>query len=150
MRVLISTDGSNYSEAALRAVLQRPWPEGSQFRVLTVVERPAISYVNTGDIMLNYETMMDAVREPFQNIVDSAVARLRDAGLSASGLVRQGIVAEEIIDEAKEWAADLILVGTHGRRGVSRFLLGSVAQKVAAHASCSVEIVRLNSKEVQR
>lgn len=142
MRVLISTDGSTCSEAALRAALERPWPEGSHFRVLTVIEHPAISYVSSGDVMLNYETMMDAARESFQSVVDRAVARLNEAGLTASGLIREGTAAEEIIDEAKEWGADLILVGTHGRRGVSRFLLGSVAQKVAAHASCSVEIVR--------
>lgn len=142
MRVLISTDGSSCSEAVLSAVMKRPWPEGSEFRVLTVIEHPAISYVTSGDIMLNYEAMISAARESFQNIVDQAVDRLREAGLLASGIVREGAVADEIIDEAKEWAADLILVGTHGRRGVSRFLLGSVAQKVAAHASCSVEIVR--------
>jgi nucleotide-binding universal stress UspA family protein len=46
------------------------------------------------------------------------------------------------LSEAAEWEADLIVVGSHGRRGVNRFLLGSVSEAVALHANCSVEIIR--------
>jgi nucleotide-binding universal stress UspA family protein len=47
-----------------------------------------------------------------------------------------------IFQEAAEWGADLIVAGSHGRRGASRFLLGSVSEPVAFHAKCSVEIIR--------
>lgn len=47
-----------------------------------------------------------------------------------------------ILDEATHWGADLIVVGSHGRRGVDRFLLGSVSEAVALHAACSVEVIR--------
>jgi nucleotide-binding universal stress UspA family protein len=49
---------------------------------------------------------------------------------------------ELILEEAHKWGADLIVLGSHGRRGISRFLLGSVSEAVASHAHCSVEIIR--------
>jgi len=110
MKVLIATDGSEYGKAAVSAAAERPWPPGTNLRVLTVMERPAISYITGGEreLDLNYNQL----------------------------------AAEEIIDEAKEWGADLILLGTHGRHGIKRFILGSVARIVATHAPCSVEVVR--------
>jgi nucleotide-binding universal stress UspA family protein len=56
--------------------------------------------------------------------------------------VRQGDPRTVIIDEAKAWSADLIVVGSHGYTGIKRLLLGSVAQSVVSHAPCSVEVVR--------
>ncbi|MGA3128412.1 MAG: universal stress protein [Candidatus Korobacteraceae bacterium] len=53
-----------------------------------------------------------------------------------------GDIREKIIDDASGWGADLIVVGSHGRSGIQRFLLGSMAEFVARHAKCSVEIVR--------
>jgi nucleotide-binding universal stress UspA family protein len=53
-----------------------------------------------------------------------------------------GHAAETIMETAKNWGADLVALGSHGRRGFSRFLLGSVSYAVASHAPCSVEIVR--------
>jgi len=56
--------------------------------------------------------------------------------------LESGIPKVVIIDDAKKWGADLIVVGSHGRTGLDRFLLGSVSEAVARHAACSVEIVR--------
>jgi nucleotide-binding universal stress UspA family protein len=56
--------------------------------------------------------------------------------------VRYGDARSCIVDEAKEWGADLIVVGSHGYTGLKRLLLGSVAQSVVTHAPCSVEVVR--------
>jgi nucleotide-binding universal stress UspA family protein len=56
--------------------------------------------------------------------------------------MREGNPATEIVDEAKEWRADLIIVGSHGYTGFKRLVLGSVAQSVVGHAPCSVEVVR--------
>ncbi|MCS6886223.1 MAG: universal stress protein [Acidobacteriota bacterium] len=146
MRILIATDGSKYSEAALEAVLKRPWPQESLFRVVSVAEIPALSYVTGEESVLDYD--FSTLKSYHQKIIDEAVAKIRAVGKQVSGILRDGVAAEEIVDEAKQWSADLILVGTHGRRGLSRFLLGSVAQQVAAHAHCSVEIVRMQDKEV--
>ena len=70
---------------------------------------------------------------------------LRAQRFGVTGEVEQGHPQLRIIDTASEWAADLIVLGSHGRTWLTRFLLGSVSEAVARHASCAVEIVRLPS-----
>jgi nucleotide-binding universal stress UspA family protein len=74
--------------------------------------------------------------------VTEAALVLRKAGFQSTGVVRTGEARQQIIDYATEWPADLIVLGSHGRRGLNRFLLGSVSEGVVRHAPCSVEIVR--------
>src|ERR1044071_5597505 len=119
MRVLVATDGSEYGDAAVRAASERPWPPGSELRVLVVMERPAISYVTGGEyeLDLTYDQVATEIRSSLEAIASSSALSLKREGLKVSHLIREGVAAEEIIDEAKEWGADLILVGTHGRHG---------------------------------
>jgi nucleotide-binding universal stress UspA family protein len=70
---------------------------------------------------------------------------LEQNGLAIDKSVREGDPRHEIVDEAKRWPADLIVVGSHGYTGWKRWLLGSVAQSVVSHAPCSVEVVRKRS-----
>ncbi len=63
-------------------------------------------------------------------------------GTSALQFVRQGRPGQEIVKAAKEWPADLIVIGSHGRRGLTRAVLGSVAEEVMRHAPCPVLVVR--------
>ena len=144
MKVLIATDGSEYGKAAVSAAAERPWPPGTNLRVLTVMERPAISYITGGEreLDLNYNQLAAEIRSSLEAIAIDAARSLEREGLTVSHIVKEGVAAEEIIDEAKEWGADLILLGTHGRHGIKRFILGSVARIVATHAPCSVEVVR--------
>lgn len=65
---------------------------------------------------------------------------------NVTGEVTEGYIKERILDDAKQWQADLIVVGSHGRRGFTKFLLGSVSEAIASHATCSVEIVRTKEK----
>ncbi len=74
-----------------------------------------------------------------------AAERLRDSGLNATPILKEGDPKSRIIDLATEWHADLIVLGSHGRKGLNRFLLGSVSQAVARQAPCSVQIVRIPS-----
>ena len=147
MKVLISTDGSECSEAAVRSVASRPWPQGSEFRVISVAEiaggwmgHPYPPYLS--------ESAMEEVRaesmKQAQEAVMAAELILSNAKLPESGtvLVPSTSLKELILTEARDWAADLIVVGSHGRRGASRFLLGSVSEPVAMHAACSVDIIR--------
>jgi nucleotide-binding universal stress UspA family protein len=67
---------------------------------------------------------------------------LKSADLTTETVVREGDPRSVIVDEAEDWKADLIVVGSHGRTGLKRWLLGSVTQAVVAHAPCSVEVVR--------
>ena len=79
-----------------------------------------------------------------QEAVSSAESILGGAGIEASGTVAVPAASpkELILSEAAEWDSDLIVVGSHGRRGVNRLVLGSVSEAVALHANCSVEIIR--------
>ena len=60
--------------------------------------------------------------------------------------VIEGHPKEKVLEIAKNWGANIIFVGSHGRRGVSRFILGSVSMAIVAHASCSVVVIRLPQK----
>jgi nucleotide-binding universal stress UspA family protein len=129
-RVLLATDGSEISTAAAQALAGRPWPEGSEFKIVSVEEPWAIK--------------RSRVRhdEQAQEAVSSAEQVLASVGLKATGAVLSGNAKEVILEEAQKWAADLIVVGSHGRRGFKRFLLGSVSEAVAMNAHCSVVVVR--------
>lgn len=125
-RVLLATDGSETSIAAAQAVAARPWPIESEFRIVSVAEPWAIK---------------PSTSRP-QEAVDGAERVLAGAGLNASTDVLSGNAKEVILEEARNWGADLIVVGSHGRRGFKRFLLGSVSETVAMNANCSVVVVR--------
>ena len=109
---------------AAEALAGRPWPEGSEFKIVTVEEPWLIRPTST---TLN---------------VNSAEEVLASAGLNATTSVLSGNPKEVILEEAKKWNADLIVIGSHGRRGFKRFLLGSVSEAVAMKAHCSVVVVR--------
>ena len=129
-RVLLAIDGSETSAAATEALVGRPWPTASEFRIVSV-EEPWVS--NSSKL------------EP-QEAVARAEQVLTAAALKATGTVLSGKAKEVILEEAEKWDADLIVVGSHGRRGIKRFLLGSVSEAVAMNAHCSVVVVRGSAK----
>lgn len=81
------------------------------------------------------------------NLTKKTVDRLKSKDLKVEGRVRTGDPSSEIVDEAREWSADLIVLGSHGYTGIKRLFLGSVALSVVGHAPCSVEVVRKQSKK---
>jgi nucleotide-binding universal stress UspA family protein len=95
-----------------------------------------------------YFNLENAERERAESAINRAIARLRESDaeretpLTLTSEVIVGRRAETIIETAKKWGADLVALGSHGYRGFTRFLLGSVSYAVASHAPCSVEIVR--------
>jgi nucleotide-binding universal stress UspA family protein len=146
MKILLATDGSECSKAAVNSVAERPWPEGSELRIVSVMEIP---YAPTTEAWIlpdsYYKEVERVAKEQAEAAVKSAVERFRSgkpAGLEIITKVISGSAREVILDEAESWDADLIVLGSHGYRGWQRFLLGSVSQAVATHAPCSVEIAR--------
>jgi len=91
-----------------------------------------------------YAPELDDQKKPAHELVERVAKELRNAGFKVDAAVEVGDIRESIIDSAAEWGADLIVVGSHGRSSIQRFLLGSVAEFVARHAKCSVEIVRVS------
>jgi nucleotide-binding universal stress UspA family protein len=82
-------------------------------------------------------------------IAAEAAATLRAVGFTAESEVRAGSPASVIVAFANDWDADLVIMGSHGRTGLARLLLGSVARNVLHHASCSVLVVRRHADPVR-
>ena len=144
MKILIAIDESKCSQAAVRSVAARPWPSDTEIRVLHVVEPPSLLL---GREMTahdpEFEAVWKALREQAKALVAKATEWLRSSGLSVTPALAEGDPKSQIIDIASDWHADLIVLGSHGRKGLYRFLMGSVSEAVVRHARCSVEIVRI-------
>jgi nucleotide-binding universal stress UspA family protein len=144
MKILLAIDGSECSRAAVNEVARRPWPADSQVKVISIVEPPAPlaaePYMGVGGYFEGAEQLM---RQEARESVEQASAQLSAAGgLQVSTEVLTGSPKRMIVEAAEAWGTDLIVVGSHGYQSWERMLLGSVSQAVAAHAECSVEIVR--------
>jgi len=146
MKILLGVDGSPYSEAAIDEVAQRPWPKGSEIRIVTAYEFPIAATPEVWALPPDYYEQLDqAVRARAESIVEAAVAKLTratSAEVAVEGKTIAGSAKRVIADEAQSWKADLIVVGSHGYPAWERLLLGSVSQAVVSHAKCSVEVVR--------
>lgn len=145
MKVLLAVDGSSFSDAALDEVARRPWPEGTEVRVVSVdppVAAPEFTASPVG--MTAYQDLVQRLREETKSNLQAAAARLRERrpDLAVSAVLCDGIPKEQIVSEARRWGADLIAVGSHGRGALKSLFLGSVSLGVVLHAPCSVLIVR--------
>jgi nucleotide-binding universal stress UspA family protein len=142
VRVLIGVDNSADSKAVVEAVCNRNWPQGSEVALVAVVDTvmaiPGDSSDDVKWIEVSQEEHWDQVRALFE----PEAVKLREHGLHAEVLIRRGGPADQIIQEAHSWDADVIFLGAKGTRGIDRLLLGSVSSAVASQAHCSVEVVR--------
>jgi nucleotide-binding universal stress UspA family protein len=149
MRILLAVDGSDFSDAAVEEIANRPWPGGSEVHVVSVIHLPFTPSAETKSLPESYYFKLEnAERERAAAAIDRAISRLRDSNsnrktpLELTSEVIVGRPDESIIEAAKKCGADLVALGSHGYRGFTRFLLGSVSQAVASHAPCSVEVIR--------
>jgi universal stress protein A len=140
MKVLMGIDDSTFSENVIQAVVTQLRTENTEVLVLHVLQ-PIVSLAPP-EMAQGYAPELEDQEKPGHALVHRIANELRTAGFKAETAVKIGDARVSILDIAAEWHADLIVVGSHGRRGIERFLLGSVADSVARHAKCSVEIVR--------
>lgn len=146
MKVLIALDGSPCSEQAFNYILSSQWTEQTEFKIVSVVEPLAAQATGWHSAYLG-PGLVDLERQMFEQtsamIVEKVQTLLNEKhGVKASGEVLTGAIWQSIVEESKSWSADLIVLGSHGRSGLSKILLGSVAAAVAEHARCSVEIIK--------
>ena len=139
MKIVIAVDDSEFSKDVLQATVKQFRTENTEVRVLHVLQpiAPAAPEMAAG-----YAPELEVQKKPASELVDRIAKELVSAGFKVKTGVEIGDIRETIIESAAAWNADLIVVGSHGRRGIRRFTLGSVAEFVARHAKCSVEIVR--------
>lgn len=144
MKILFATDGSDFSEAATQMIAKQFRPEDCEIRVLNVVE--PLSTAAMPQMASGYYPELEDQKREAKTLVGRTAKVLSEAGFNALPFVLAGDAKTVIIDEAANWQADLIVLGSQGRKGLGRFLLGSVSEAVARHTNCSVQIVRPPSK----
>lgn len=153
MKILLAVDGSPCSDVAVEEIAARPWPDKSFVKVLTAYELPAPPTPEAWAVPLTYFDDLDvALRQQANAVVERAIQTLKsrlNKTIALDGAVVPGSPRVVILDEAEDWGADLIVVGSHGYRAWERFLLGSVSQSVVSHAKCSVEVVRCRRADEQ-
>ena len=148
MKVLLAVDESPCSEEAVGEVGGRVWGEGTTIRVLHAVPKfvpPAqeLWYDAGGSL----DEARREVKDYSAELAERTCGWLREQGLNAEAVVRDGEPGPTIVEEAKEWGAALIVVGSHGYTGLKRLLVGSVSSYVVDHAPCPVEVVRCRQTE---
>ncbi len=146
-KILLATDGSNCSTKAVDFVASLPWPAHSEVRILSVVELvtadvPSLATQLSAPVPNLVDELCKLARTRAEEAVAKAQQTLGQTSLDVYDATPVGDPRTTILDEAKAFGADLIVLGSHGRHGLERFLVGSVAESVASYATCSVAVVR--------
>jgi nucleotide-binding universal stress UspA family protein len=137
-RILIAIDGGPISVQAARTGLDLARSLKAEIAVVHAVE-PPVDF--SGEIGFPAEVLLDAAKDDADKLI-AALRRSVDLPADALSFLQVGHAAEVIGNVAAEWPADLIVIGSHGRDGLGRILLGSVAEAVLRHAPCPVLVVR--------
>jgi nucleotide-binding universal stress UspA family protein len=141
MKIVLAVDDSKFSEAAAKSLAGQFRSQDTEVRVLHVVEPIVIS--EPPQMSAGYYPELEDQLPQAREIVDRVAKTLSSAGFRVTTSVATGDARSIILENAAEWNADLIVLGSHGRKGLERFFLGSVSEAVARHARCSVLIVRI-------
>ena len=141
-RILHPTDFSRASRAAFAKAVEMAGANGAELVVAHVLN-PVVPMVGDGYVVPKvYEDIEASARAGAKKELDRLLARAKKTGVRARGVLLEGATHEQITRAAKSARADLIGIGTHGRTGLAKFFLGSVAGRVVSTAACPVLTVR--------
>jgi len=140
-KILVPTDGSEGAQHALEEALELARRFDAVVHSLSIVDTTAVPPDT------DYAGAFDSFEGIAERTTDDAVARVEEAGVEAVGAVRAGTPHRSILDYADENDIDLVVMGTHGRTGIQRYLLGSVTEKVVRTADVPVLTVRAPEDE---
>jgi nucleotide-binding universal stress UspA family protein len=144
MKIVIGVDDSPHSRAAMEYVKRATWPKGTRV-VIATASKPLYALVDMGGASYLQEAQEFDVKH-HEELAARMERELRDAGFETSAKVLFGDAREALIETVKLEGADLLVVGSHGRTGFDKLLMGSVASHVVTHAPCSVLVVKLPKK----
>lgn len=150
-RILVPLDGSAPSRAGLEQALALAKSEGGRVRLVHVVDENAL--MQGMEPAFNVGELLDALAEEGRKLLAEASGLARRRGVKADAVLyeqRIGRVADRIIREAKNWRADLIVMGTHGRRGIGRLVMGSDAESVLRESPVPLLLVKDQGKRRKR
>jgi nucleotide-binding universal stress UspA family protein len=144
-RILIATDGSTLSKKAVRSGIDLAAATGAELVALKVVPRYPASYFEGGAAISTEDVARTEKRwaDEGQSIVDRVRGTAQAEGVKAKAVVmRSDLVAESILAAAKKYKCDLVVMASHGRKGLKRILLGSETQHVLTHSHIPVLVLR--------
>ena len=139
-RIMVCLDGSALAETALPHAQILASAEDAEILLLRVSANPAAEFSFSDPGIAS--SLIEEMEAETLTYMQSARGRLQKAGFRTSFLICQGAMAETILQAAAESHADVIVMSTHGRSGVKRWLLGSVADRVVTHSDLPVMLIR--------
>lgn len=153
MKIILATDGSKYSKAAVEEVANRQFPQGTEVRIISVVDKAALaSYAGPTAVVEDFyiqagkhaiKAAEDAIEYAFEFLQN------KNPSLLVTTALIDGSPKTAILEEIQRYSADLIVVGSNGHENqdIPYFMLGSVSHALALFAKCSVEIVRKQNRQ---
>jgi nucleotide-binding universal stress UspA family protein len=134
-RVLVATDGSKQCRTAVERAIDFAQSYGGEILVVSIVDVPAEFYAEAPQVV-------DDMIHKAKGYVEEVKKQAEASGIKAEGFVKEGEAYQAIVDLAKERDVNIIVMGSHGRTGLKRLLMGSVAEKVIGYAPCPVLVTR--------
>ena len=142
-RILVPVDGSPTSSLGIKEALKIAKEQHSKLRLVHVVDELVV--MSSPDAIVPIDDVIGALKDSGKKVLAKSKALIERAGAAAETVLLErfgGRAADSIVAEAKKWRADLIVLGTHGRRGVRRMVLGSDAEEVVRCSPVPVLLVR--------
>ncbi len=133
MHILLAADGSPGSRNAADRAIGLAADYGGELQAIQVLDVPPEYYL--------HESVMTGMAEKARGVLENIRKLAADRGLEAKTVIRHGETYQEIVDTARKQPADLIVIGSYGHTGIRRWLMGSVVERVLAHAPCPVMVV---------
>lgn len=154
MKILLAIDGSEHNKAVINNIAGRLFPPKTKLRIVSAYQTISqISALETMGVLQEYYTETDKhLLKQTQGYLDDAekVLSKKNPTLMITKAALIGSPKNVILEDAEKFGADLIIVGSHGYGFMDRLFLGSVSHAVALHAKCSVEIVRIQNKNLSK
>jgi nucleotide-binding universal stress UspA family protein len=145
MKILLAVDDSPFSQHAVQDLIEEFRPRNTEVQVVHAVE-PISAYFSS-EYFPHFVPYVENVEQDRlkqgKALVAKVCAKLRKAGFRNSNAIVHGDARTAILELARQWKPDLIVLGSHGLKGLNRLLMGSVSEAVMRHAPCSVQIVRV-------
>jgi nucleotide-binding universal stress UspA family protein len=144
MKIMLGVDESSFSQQTVQSVIDEFRPKGIEVQVVHAIE--PISAYFSAEWFPHFVPQVERIEKDrlkqASTLVERACAKLRKAGFRSSKAILRGDPKAALLDRAAEWKPDLIVVGSHGLKGLNRLLMGSVSDAIVRHAACSVQVVR--------
>lgn len=143
-RIVVPVDNSNTSQAALQEVRRFASELNAKVRLVHVIDLAQFAW--SANEFMDVPQLQETLRQTGKTLLDEAVASLKEVGVEPEVALLEtwgGLLAKAIIEDARQWQADLVIMGTHGYGGLTHMLLGSVAEGVIRHGTVPVLLVRV-------